>query len=152
MRRSDISRRTPLQRKPFRPVVRLNLPKAREARKLYAELRQALCERAHGCCERCGKPSPLPVGTVHHRQKQSQGGPDDSWNCVWACYSCNGGWIEDFPIEATRLGWTVPSWANPREWPVLMHRHGKEGWFQPTPTGWRETTAHPSQIEGQETA
>lgn len=151
MKRSGIKRRTPLQRKPFRPVVRLNLPKAREARKLYAELRHLLCERARGCCERCGTPAPLRVGECHHRLLRSRGGVDDAWTCVWLCASCHE-WAHREVATATARGWIVPSWASPREWRVLASRHGKTTYWMPTPTGWQEATPHPSQIEQQETA
>jgi hypothetical protein len=130
----------PRRRTPLRAIKPLRRVAARGKRDHYAHLRALVHAREGGCCARCGVHAPLTVGTVHHRRKQSQGGKDTPENCVWTCYPCNGGWIEDNPTEATRLGWTVPNGADPASWPVLRTHYGRRGWWQPSESGWTEAT------------
>jgi len=101
--------------------------------------------REGSCCARCGTHAPIGYGAPHHRRKKSQGGLDDAHNLVWACHPCNAGWVEDNPVEATRLGWTVPNGVTPQEWPVWRTYQGVEGYFLPTLFGWEKATPHPRQ-------
>lgn len=62
-----------------------------EARKQPA-IRQAVRERAKGCCEYCLSPddcSPAPF-TVEHIEPTARGGSDTVENMAWACGGCNG--------------------------------------------------------------
>lgn len=72
-----------------------------------ARTRSRLRERAHGCCERCGKPG---ATNAHHRLNQSQGGPDALSNLLLLCGSgttgCHG-WVTEHPDDAQALGYTV---------------------------------------------
>ncbi len=62
-----------------------------EARK-QPSIRQAVRERAKGCCEYCLSPddcSPAPF-TVEHIEPTVRGGADTLDNMAWACGGCNG--------------------------------------------------------------
>jgi hypothetical protein len=57
-------------------------------------------------------------------------------NLVTLCGSgttgCHG-WVETNREASYALGWLVPSWANPVEWPICF----AEGfWAQPGDSGW----------------
>ena len=143
-------RRTPLSR--YGSRIRAVSAKRAARRGEYDHLRALVHAREGGCCARCGTPQPITVGTIHHRRKQGQGGPDTPANCVWTCYPCNGGWIEDNPAEAIALGWTVPNGAVPEAWPVWRRHHGRWGWWQPSETGWTEATPDSRQHAPEEAA
>jgi hypothetical protein len=72
-----------------------------------ARTRKLLRERAHGCCEACGKPG---ATNGHHRINQSQGGPDTLSNLMLLCGSgttgCHG-IVTVNPADARTLGYTV---------------------------------------------
>lgn len=59
-----------------------------------------------------------------HRKNKSQGGLWLPSNGIDVCGSgttgCHG-WIHANPTAAVEKGWTVPSWADPAEVPVLLH-------------------------------
>lgn len=69
--------------------------------------RTLLRERAHGCCEMCGKSG---ANNAHHRINQSQGGPDTLSNLLLLCGSgttgCHG-WVTTHPEDARRQGLSV---------------------------------------------
>lgn len=73
--------------------------------------RARLHERAHSCCERCGKAG---ATNAHHRINQSQGGPDTLSNLLLLCGSgttgCHG-WVTANPQEAQQLGMSVTGHA-----------------------------------------
>lgn len=71
------------------------------------KIREALKERADGCCEICG------VGgatNAHHRRNKSQGGPDVLSNLMLLCGSgttgCHGK-VTGYPQWATSRGYTI---------------------------------------------
>lgn len=72
-----------------------------------AKTRAALKERAHSCCEACGKPG---ATNAHHRINQSQGGPDTLSNLLLLCGSgttgCHG-IITRNPDDAKWLGYSI---------------------------------------------
>lgn len=72
-----------------------------------AKTRAALRERAHSCCEACGKPG---ATNAHHRINRSQGGPDTLSNLLLLCGSgtmgCHG-WVTQNPECARAWGQRV---------------------------------------------
>lgn len=86
-----------------------------------AEARRLVNARAGGRCERCGAPGPL---TYAHRIKRSQGGTWAPSNALRLCGSgttgCHG-WSEANPLAAQDAGIALPSHADPRNVPALIH-------------------------------
>lgn len=77
-----------------------------------------LCEtRIQGVCLGRGM-------NFQHRKNRSQGGlwlPSNGLDvCGSGTTGCHG-YITEHPAEATEKGWTVQSWAEPAEVPVLIH-------------------------------
>lgn len=97
-----------MKRTRLRPIS----PKRRKGYDEYRHMSALVQAREGSACARCRVHAPVGYGAPHHRRKASQGGANDATNLVWACHSCNAGWIEDNPTEATRLGWTVPHGVN----------------------------------------
>lgn len=97
------------------------------------EQRRSIYHRDGFACRRCGRGTDL---TVHHRKNRSQGGKNEGPNLVTLCGSgttgCHG-WVGANPRIGYALGWLVPSWANPAEWPVRM---GEGHWSQPKDFEW----------------
>lgn len=105
---------------------RRDTPRRREAPQWDADAWQAadwqLTTRAHGNCERCGKPLHRDHTSRHHRQRRRDGG-DRLANLLLLCGSgttgCHG-WVHANPQAATEQGWIVPTWANPANIPVRL--------------------------------
>jgi len=88
------------------------------SRRIPQRVRDALRERAGGCCEICG----LPANNAHHRRNQSQGGEDVLSNLMLVCGSgttgCHGT-ITRNPNWAEDRGYTIKgSQAVPAHVPV----------------------------------
>lgn len=132
-----------MKRTPLRRVSAKRLA-AKPAWRHISALVQA---REGSCCARCNTHAPIGYGAPHHRRKRSQANDDSAFNLVWLCGTCNTGWVEDNPTEATRLGWTVPHGVTPQEWPVWRTHQGVEGYFLPTLFGWEPAFPHPRQVE-----
>ena len=78
-------------------------------------------ERAGDYCEVCGQPA-LPSMALHHRKLKSRGGKDTPSNLIWihhGCHNMRADSIHQNPKTADMKGWTVPSWAEPHEWPFV---------------------------------
>jgi hypothetical protein len=98
--------------------------------------RDRLEERDGNYCNRCGQ-----FGTsTHHRKAGQMGGRSGAEHnqpsnllalCGDGTRGCHG-WVESHRALGYALGWLVPSWADPNEWPVRR----SFGWFQPTEDGW----------------
>ncbi len=76
------------------------------SRRIPPKVREALRERAGGCCEICG----LPANNAHHRRNQSQGGLDVLSNLMLLCGSgttgCHGT-VTMNPNWAEAHGYTI---------------------------------------------
>lgn len=86
-----------------------------------AKTRAALKERAHDCCEMCGK---YLANNAHHRKNRSQGGGDNLANLMLLCGSgttgCHG-LVTTEPLMSKRMGWTVRWISDPAEVPVWRY-------------------------------
>jgi hypothetical protein len=72
-------------------------------------------------CQRTGQPVNLDWDSCHHRQLKGQGGSDLPANRVMLSGSGTTGahgWAHHNRTEAQRLGYIVPSWADPAGWPM----------------------------------
>lgn len=84
---------------------------------------------------RSGEPV-TPWDSCHHRKLKGQGGKDTPENRVMLTGSGttgDHGWVHANPAEAKRLGWLVPSWADPAAWP--MWSEPRRSWVLLTPAG-----------------
>lgn len=85
------------------------------------ELREAVFARDSHCVK-CGKPLREPVA-VHHRKLRKQGGKDELCNLIALCSPCHNiapDSVHQNPKRSYEMGWLVPSWADPAEWPITM--------------------------------
>ncbi|GAB2702551.1 hypothetical protein BKA24_001661 [Microbacterium marinum] len=91
-------------------------------------------------CIRCGEVI-WEGGSRHHRRLRSRGGDDVASNLVLACGSgttgCHG-WMHANIVEATKLGYLVSSWADPR---FVAIEHGVHGLVYLADDGTFTTTA-----------
>jgi hypothetical protein len=82
--------------------------------RLPQKVRDALRERAEGCCELCG----VPANNAHHRKNRSQGGRNELSNLLLLCGSgttgCHG-FVTTEPRISKRLGWTVRRISEPAD-------------------------------------
>ena len=125
-----------LARKRRNKTGRQNLP---------PNMRASLYERSGGSCERCDKGFHARYMHIHHRLLRSRGGADDATNLVIICPSCHG-WAHRNVAVATQQGWIVPSSADPASWPVLRTHYGRQGYWQPSESGWTEATPDERQV------
>lgn len=121
----------------------------RQEREAYA----AATDRDNGRCQRCGLNGPTDRD---HRQNR------DAFNTTPANLQLLGGvfgcgchrWKTLHPKEATEQGFSVPSWADPREWPAMRFGVGWVLYFDaPDERGrwWRPITdeeAHARMLGG----
>jgi hypothetical protein len=92
--------------------------------RLPQKVRDALRERAEGCCELCG----VPANNAHHRKNRSQGGRNELSNLLLLCGSGttgDHGYITENPADSYANGWSVPSFRDPHVTPVRLH----DGWY-----------------------
>lgn len=73
-------------------------------------------------CQKCGKTLCEPVA-VHHRKLRKHGGEDTLSNLIALCGTCHNiapQSVHQNPRDSYENGWLVPSWADPREWPMTL--------------------------------
>jgi len=78
-------------------------------------LREAVRQRAGGCCEYCQIPDEAQVATFpcDHCVPESKGGPTSADNLAWACPRCNGSKLAATEAPDPQTGQVVPLF-NPR--------------------------------------
>lgn len=91
--------------------------KRRQSTKAMKAARPVIYERAHGMCERCGTGIWFTTYEAHHRKLRSRGGDDSPENLAALCSRCHSH-VHANPAEATRDGFMVPSWADPKDIPI----------------------------------
>jgi len=85
------------------------------------KIAEAVLNRAGNYCEKCGK-----VGedfALHHRKLKSRGGKDSVANLMAVHHSCHNMGTDSIhanPAYATKMGWMVPSWADPADFPITL--------------------------------
>lgn len=140
-RSAPLRRKTPLPRG-TRALPRARTPRTRRLRRpgMDPGVRHTVYVRAGGRCDRCRVPLPGDRWECHHRMLRSRGGTDDPTNLLALCSTCHHEHVHGRVAEATRLGYLVPSWADPATTPVL--RHGTT-WQLPTERAWVPADAMP---------
>jgi hypothetical protein len=107
-------------------------------RKDEQEARRLVRERSGGICERCAA---ARATNFQHRQARGQGGPWTASNGLDVCGSgttgCHG-YMHAHPAESYERGWSVHSWDDPAEVPVLT----AQGWMQLNDDGSWTAVAH----------
>lgn len=95
------------------------------------EQKAKVCERAGGCCERCGRDLEGQRYSIHHRKPRRMGGTKDPeinslCNLMLLCGTgttgCHG-YVEDRRLEAMHLGYLLASWEDPSG--AVVHVHGR---------------------------
>lgn len=86
-------------------------------------VRELLEKRSLGMCEGCGK---APATEAHHRLYKSRGGRGNLANAFALCgfgnaSGCHG---RAHTGEGEKLGWSVPRWASPEQWPAFRFEAG----------------------------
>jgi hypothetical protein len=85
------------------------------------KIAETVLNRAGNYCEKCGK-----VGSdfaLHHRKLKSRGGKDSVANLMavhHGCHNLDTDSIHANPAQATKMGWMVPSWADPEDYPIHL--------------------------------
>lgn len=147
MKRTPITRRTPLARKPFvskRRRTSIELQVSKPARKDTGpdqKTRGLVLARDNFQCVACGK----PVGgactwwSLQHRLARGQGGGNEAWNLIAMCGSavtgCHG-LCEARDREMQARGYWLESWQYPRAEPVMIC--GEDGGV----TVWLDDSGH----------
>ena len=110
------------------------MARAKLTGRALSDLNALVDDRDMQRCARCGAVV-WEGGSRHHRKLRSRGGADAAENLILTCGSgttgCHG-WMHGNPADATALGFIVPSWANPADWPIL---HSLYGWVLLLPDG-----------------
>ena len=83
---------------------------ARDEREAYELATLRDCET----CVRCRRHGEVQRD---HRRNRSQGGRTVVENLQCMCNHCHV-WKSEHPKEAVELGWAVPGWAEPGDWPA----------------------------------
>lgn len=78
--------------------------------------------------------------SFHHRQLRSHLGPDTPDNLVLLSgtgTTGDHGWVHHHPGVSRSIGYIVPSWATPADWPIYRRDPYGVGWdwFRQTPEG-----------------
>ena len=91
-------------------------------------LRELVRQRAHGCCEYCGKPEiydsfPFHVDHIRSLKHGGSSGPD---NLAWSCFQCNTAKGPNIASIDAVTGQLVPLF-HPRQQRWSEHFHFNEG-------------------------
>ncbi|WP_083506963.1 hypothetical protein, partial [Leucobacter sp. G161] len=111
-----------VSRPPGQKLPKLTNKQEREAYAV-ATVRDNGNESGLGICQRCSRYGPCDRD---HRQNRT------AWNTTPANLQLLGGafgcgchiWKTENPAEAIQAGFSVPSWADPLEWPAWRHGAG----------------------------
>lgn len=121
MSRSELRRRTPLERR-ARLRARTHSPEKR----LWARLRKDVYRRDGGCCVACGGFLMVGRWECHHRKFLSRGGPRYAMcNLIALCFGCHHDRVHRATgrakVAAEANGWALSPTADPALVPVLYH-------------------------------
>ena len=82
--------------------------------------------RAGHYFEACG--NPCAEFALHHRRLKSQGGKDEPCNLIAVHHKCHNLGTDSIhlnPKRSMEMGWIVPSYAKPNEWPLILSEGSK---------------------------
>ena len=82
---------------------------------------EAVLNRAGNYCEKCGNSG--YDFALHHRRLKSQGGKDEVCNLMAVHHKCHNMGTDAIhmnPAKSIEMGWIVPSWAQPAEYPLHL--------------------------------
>lgn len=131
MKRTPLSRRTPLRRaasEPHRtPWPRKGKPRrnSHAATPIPASVRLLVADRSGGVCEFCGRTAAVHM---HHRKLRSHGGEHTLDNLIHLCQADHE-WAHSYPGLAVEVGLIVRSTADPADVRVLplIPFYGQDG-------------------------
>lgn len=120
-----------LARKPQKRMRRSRMPRAHAPKRRtkvdalvtqaqWELMREMVFHRAGHRCERCGKHRNQIRVDPHHRLPVGRGGPDALHNLAALCAECHDWAHNREPQAATRLGYLVPSGADPAVRPMRL--------------------------------
>jgi hypothetical protein len=101
--------------------------KNEQRRKVYGDRAKApsfktraqVYDRCGGYCDCCGSSLLVSEMHVHHRRLRSQGGSNDVSNLLALHDRCHAS-VHQNPRLSYEMGWLVPSWADPLEYPLTL--------------------------------
>jgi hypothetical protein len=96
VKRTALTRRTPLRRTPMRRAVKRNVK--------LTQARFDVAYRAHGRCEARTEVCTGWGQHAHHVVMRSHGGPDTPENLLWVCAMCHHE-IHAYPADSYEHGW-----------------------------------------------
>ena len=82
---------------------------------------EIVLNRAGNYCEACGGSG--HNFALHHRRLKSQGGKDEACNLIAVHHECHNMGTKAIhmnPAKSIEMGWIVPSWAQPSEFPLHL--------------------------------
>lgn len=82
---------------------------------------EIVLSRAGNYCEKCGQSG--HDFALHHRRLKSQGGKDEVCNLIAVHHKCHNMGTDAIhmnPAKSIEMGWIVPSWAQPAEYPLHL--------------------------------
>lgn len=85
------------------------------------KIAEMVLNRAGNYCEACGGAG--DNFALHHRRLKSQGGKDEVCNLIAVhhkCHNMSTQAIHMQPAKSIEMGWIVPSWAQPAEYPLHL--------------------------------
>jgi len=111
MKRSALTRRTPLRSGSALPRTRLKPVSARQRVK-QREWASVCAKRLKACGGRCERCDALAHLQGHHKLPRSQGGLNVDGNCAMLCADCHCE-VHEFPAFAYAWGWLLHPWDAP---------------------------------------
>lgn len=123
MKKSELKRKTPIKRAPFKRTVQReprDRPAQRDGVKFSEKVKRKARLRAGNRCEVGGPNCTGEIEQYHHRRMRSQGGLGTLSNCLCVC-ATDHTLIHQKPDWAYRHGLLVRSWLEPHEVPVHAH-------------------------------